>query len=60
LRGPTLKRMEANKRVALATKVWKQEAASKEIELENRMLEENIMLKNYKFEEQEEVAFFLD
>ncbi|KAL4499692.1 hypothetical protein ABPG72_017232 [Tetrahymena utriculariae] len=60
LTGPSLKRMEANKRVAMATKAWKQENESKEAELENQLRNENNFLKNYKYEEREEIVQFLE
>lgn len=44
--------MEANKRVAMATKAWKQENESKEAELENQY--EN--MKSYKYEEREDIT----
>lgn len=52
--------MEANKRVAMATKAWKKENESKEAELESKLRIENNLLKSHKIEEREEIALFLE
>ena len=54
LRGPSLKRMEANKRISIMTKAWQLENDSKQAEINNRIREEAQMNKNHQQEEREE------